>query len=111
MRSRTSATSSASDDGGGKTRQILSPREQTARDLMRFFRERNVPALDAIHYSAFFAGFAAANLMSANGVTDAEPEGQQILASLREAIDEGLTAVRRAIDSDVGRTLKAHKYI
>lgn len=110
MRSRTSARSSASDDGGN-TRQALSPREQTARDLMRFFRERNVPASDAIHYSAFFAGFAAANLMSANGVTDAEPEGQQILASLREAIDEGLTAVRQAVDSDVGRTLKAHKYI
>ncbi|HKX18869.1 MAG TPA: hypothetical protein VJT33_12730 [bacterium] len=70
-----------------------------------------MPVSDAIHYSAFFAGFAAASLMSANGVTDAEPEGQRIVASVREAIDEGLTAVRQAVDSDVGRTLKAHKYI
>lgn len=111
MGSRTSAKSPAPDDGGAKTREALSPRDQTARDLMRFFRERNVSASDAIHYSAFFVGFAAASLMSANGVTDTEPDGQRMLASVREAIDEGLTAVREAVDSDVGRTLKAHKYI
>ena len=111
MDSRTSAKTPAPDDGGANTRDALSPREQTARDLMRFFLERNVSASDAIHHSAFFVGFAAASLMSANGVTDAEPEGQRMLSSVREAIDEGLTAVRRAVNSDVGRTLKAHKYI
>lgn len=111
MSLRRSAKSPAADDGGANPQEALSPREQTARDLMRFFRERKVSVSDAIQYSAFFVGFAAASLMSANGVKDAEPDGQQMLASVRKAIDDGLTAVRRAVDSDVGRTLKAHKYI
>lgn len=111
MDSPSSEKSPVPDDSVAKARDTLSPRDQTARDLMRFFRERNVSVPDAIQYSAFFVGFAAASLMSANGMTDADPDGQRMLASVREAVDEGVAAVRGAVASDVGRTLKAHKYI
>lgn len=93
------------------TPDVVSPRDLTTQDLMRFFRERGTSVPDAVRYSAFFAGFAAASLVSATDAMETDAEAQRLLKSARDAIDEGFGAVRAALDSDVGKTLKSHKFI
>jgi hypothetical protein len=93
------------------TPEALPLREQAVRDLMRFFRERGTSVPDAIRYSALFVGFAVANLMSVKGVAEADSEAQQLMKLARDAIDEGIGAVRAARDTESGRTLSEHRYI
>lgn len=91
--------------------EVLPIREQAIRDLMRFFRERGTSVPDAIRYSALFVGFAVANLMSVKGMAETDSEAQQLMRLAHDAIDEGMGAVRAARDSEIGRTLRDHKYI
>jgi hypothetical protein len=78
---------------------------------MRFFHERETSIPDAIHYSAFFVGFAVASLVSAKGIAETDSEAQQLLQSAYDAINEGVRAVRAALGSEIGTALKAHKLI
>jgi hypothetical protein len=91
--------------------EVLPIRELTTRDLMRFFLARGTSAPDAIRYSAFFVGFAAANLMSVKGMAETDSEAQQLMKLAHDAIDEGMGTVRAARDSEIGRTLREHKLI
>jgi S-methylmethionine-dependent homocysteine/selenocysteine methylase len=93
------------------TAEVLPQREQAIRDLMRFFQERGTSVPDAVRYSALFVGFAVANLMSVKGMAEADSEAQQLMKLARDAIDEGIGAVRAARDSEIGRTLSEHRYI
>jgi len=93
------------------TPEVVTPRDQAVRDLMSFFRGRGTSVPDAIQYSAFFIGFAVANFVSAKGTAETDPETQQLLKLAHDAIDEGLGAVRTALESDVGRALRANKHI
>lgn len=91
--------------------EVLTARDQTVRDLMRFFRERGTSVPDAIRYSGFFVGFAVANLVSVKGATANDPDRQRLVQMAHDAIDEGMRAVGAALDSEVGKTLRAHRYI
>ena len=91
--------------------EVLPMREQAIGDLMRFFQERGTSVPDAIRYSALFVGFAVANLMSAKGMAETDPEAQQLMKLAHDAIEEGMGAVRAARDSEIGRTLSEHRYI
>jgi len=91
--------------------EVLSVRDQTVRDLMRFFLERGTSVPDAIRYSAFFVGFAVANLASIKGAATNDSDRQRLVKMAHDAIDEGMGAVSAALDSEIGRTLRAHRYI
>jgi len=91
--------------------EVLSVRDQAVRDLMRFFLERGTSVPDAIRHSAFFVGFAVANLVSIKGATANDSDRQRLVKMAHDAIDEGMGAVSAALDSEIGRTLRAHRYI
>jgi len=91
--------------------EVLTVRDQTVRDLMRFFLERGTLVPDAIRYSAFFVGFAVANLVSVKGTSVNDADRERLVKMAHDAIDEGMGAVGAALDSEIGKTLRAHRYI
>ncbi len=91
--------------------EVLGVRDQTVRDLMRFFLERGTSVPDAIRYSGFFVGFAIANLVSVKGPAVNDSDRQRLVQMAHDAIDEGMSAVGAALDSEIGKTLRAHRYI
>ena|SRR5215472_6067263 len=91
--------------------EVLTVRDQTVRDLMRFFLERGTSVPDAIRYSGFFVGFAAANLVSVKGAAGSDTDRQRLVQMAHDAIDEGMGAVNAALESEIGKTLRAHRYI
>jgi hypothetical protein len=93
------------------TPEVGTPRDQTVRDLIRFFDARGTSPADAIRFSAFFAGFAAANEASDRGIDNTDAEARCPIRSAHEAVDEGVAAVRAALGSELGRTLRAHRLV
>ncbi len=96
---------------GQPAAEFLTSRDQTVQDLMRFFVARGTPVSDAIRYGAFFVGFAVASLASAEGMAGNDAELQRLAKSAHDAVDEGMGAVRAALDSEIGRILRAHRLI
>lgn len=91
--------------------EVLTVRDQTVRDLMRFFLERGTSVPDAIRYSAFFVGFAVAHLASIKGAAADDSDRRRLVQMAQDAMEEGMSAVGAALDSEIGKILRAHQYI